>query len=120
MLTFGTVVGNRTPSGRRVWQRYWDNSVAVPGPETEKLGAAAAEAGAYLALGVIERDSDTSGGTLFCTLFPCQSCAKLLMQAGIEAVVAEYDYHSSGPSKALFDAVGISHKVIRPGAAYVP
>jgi len=67
-LTFGTVVGNRTPSGRRVWQRYWDNSVAVPGPETEKLGAAAAEAGAYLALGVIERDSDTSGGTLFCTL----------------------------------------------------
>jgi hypothetical protein len=36
------------------------------------------------------------------------------------AVVAEYDYHSSAPSKALFDAVGIAHKVTRPGAAYTP
>jgi dCMP deaminase len=60
------------------------------------------------------------GGTLFCTLFPCQSCAKLIMQAGIEHVIAEYDYHSSAPSKALFDAVGIAHKVVKPGAAYVP
>jgi dCMP deaminase len=60
------------------------------------------------------------GGTLFSTLFPCQSCAKLLMQAGIEHVIAEYDYHASGPSKALFDAVGITYKVTRPGEAYTP
>jgi dCMP deaminase len=60
------------------------------------------------------------GGTLYTTLFPCQSCAKLILQAGIVAVVAEYDYHSSAPSKALFDAVGIAHKVTRPGAAYTP
>jgi len=60
------------------------------------------------------------GGTLYCTLFPCQSCAKLILQAGIVAVVAEYDYHSSAPSKALFDAVGIAHKVVLAGKAYVP
>lgn len=60
------------------------------------------------------------GGTLYCTLFPCQSCAKLIMQTGIETVVADFDYHSSAPSKALFDSVGISHKVIRQGEAYVP
>ena len=67
-LTFGTVIGSRSPSGRRIWQRYWEESIDVPGPETEKLGAAAAKAGVYLAIGVIERDSTTSRGTLFCTL----------------------------------------------------
>jgi dCMP deaminase len=60
------------------------------------------------------------GGTLYCTLFPCQSCAKLILQAGITQVVAEYDYHSSAPSKALFDAVGLVYKVTLPGEAYVP
>ncbi|MCB0295839.1 MAG: nitrilase, partial [Calditrichaeota bacterium] len=24
-LTFGTVVGQRSPAGRRIWQRYWEN-----------------------------------------------------------------------------------------------
>jgi len=67
-LTFGTVIGSRSPSGRRVWQRYWEESIDVPGPDTERLGAAAAKAGVYLAIGVIERDSSTSRGTLFCTL----------------------------------------------------
>ena len=67
-LSFGNVVGSRTPAGRRTWERYWDNSIEVPGPDTEILGAAAREAGAYLAIGVIERDSQFSHGTLFCTL----------------------------------------------------
>jgi nitrilase len=67
-LSFGTVVGSRTPGGRRTWERYWMNSVEVPGPVTGALGEAAQKAGAYLAMGVIERDTDASGGTLFCTL----------------------------------------------------
>ena len=67
-FTFGTVVGSRSTAGRRLWARYWANSVTVPGPTTEALGAAARAAGAYLAIGVIERDGDFSGGTLYCTL----------------------------------------------------
>ncbi|HYB20510.1 MAG TPA: carbon-nitrogen hydrolase family protein [Thermodesulfobacteriota bacterium] len=67
-LSFGMVVGSRKPEGRRTWQRYWENSIAVPGPATEALGAAAQQAHAYLAIGVIERDSQFSGGTLYCTL----------------------------------------------------
>ena len=67
-LSFGTVIGNRTDAGRRIFQRYWENAVDVPGPETEILGKAARDAGIYLAIGVIERDSQTSRGTLFCTL----------------------------------------------------
>jgi len=67
-LGFGTVVGSRSPAGRRTWQRYWANAVDVPGPATEVLGAAACQARAYLAIGVIERDSQFSRGTLYCTL----------------------------------------------------
>lgn len=67
-LGFGTKVGGRTPEGRLTWERYWANAVEVPGPAVEALGAAAREAGAYLAVGVIERDSAFSRGTLFCTL----------------------------------------------------
>jgi nitrilase len=67
-LSFGTVVGSRTDAGRRIFQRYWENAVDVPGPETEILGKAARDANIYLAIGVIERDSQSSRGTLFCTL----------------------------------------------------
>jgi nitrilase len=62
------VVGSRKEEGRRTWQRYWENAIEVPGPATEALGKAARQANAYLAIGVIERDSQFSGGTLYCTL----------------------------------------------------
>jgi len=67
-ISFGTVVGARSQEGRRIFQRYWENAVEVPGPATAVLGKAAREAKVYLAIGVIERDSQTSRGTLFCTL----------------------------------------------------
>jgi len=67
-LSFGTVVGTRKPEGRLTWERYWANSVDVPGPVTERLGEAAREVGVHLAIGVIERDSEYSRGTLYCTL----------------------------------------------------
>ena len=67
-LSFGTVVGNRTPAGRLLWQRYWDNTIEVPSADTDLLGKAARDAGIYLAIGVIERDRDYGGGTLYCTL----------------------------------------------------
>jgi nitrilase len=67
-LSFGAVVGRRSPDGRRTWQTYWDNAVDVPGPDTRALGAAARAANAYVAVGVIERDSYFSRGTLYCTL----------------------------------------------------
>ena len=66
-LSFGMVVGSRTPEGRSLWQRYWDNAVEIPSPATETIGAAVREAGVYMAIGIIERDSEFSGGTLYCT-----------------------------------------------------
>jgi nitrilase len=67
-LTFGTVVGSRSLQGRLTWQAYWDAAVEVPGPGVTALGEAARQANAYLAVGVIERDSCYSHGTLYCTL----------------------------------------------------
>ncbi|MCP5104427.1 MAG: carbon-nitrogen hydrolase family protein, partial [bacterium] len=66
-LSFGSVVGSRTPKGRELWQLYWENSVDVPGPVTKTLGTTAKKAGSYVAVGVMERDPRSSG-TLYCTL----------------------------------------------------
>jgi nitrilase len=77
-LSFGTVVGDRKPEGRLTWERYWANSVDVPGPTTERLGEAARGANAYLAIGVIERDSQYSRGTLYCTLLYISPDGRLL------------------------------------------
>ena len=49
-----------------LYARLFDQSVTVPGPTTERLGAAAAEAGAYVCIGVNERDP--RGSTLYNTL----------------------------------------------------
>jgi nitrilase len=63
-ITFGSVVGNRTPEGRDHFRRYWDASVDVPGPAVDRLVEIAAAHGLHLVVGVIERD----GGTLYCTV----------------------------------------------------
>ena len=67
-LSFGTAVGGRSEAGRRVWERYWSAAIEVPGPEVGRMGEVAEQAGVHLCVGVIERDSTYSGGTLFCTL----------------------------------------------------
>ena len=67
-FSFGMVVGSRSDAGRALWQRYWENSIEVPSQETAILGTAVREAGVYLAIGVTERESSGSRGTLFCTL----------------------------------------------------
>ena len=63
-MFFGSSVGKRTDEGRKDFRRYYEESIDVPGEETVLLGQAAAEAGVYLTLGVIERDS----GSLLCTV----------------------------------------------------
>ncbi|MGY0692417.1 carbon-nitrogen hydrolase family protein [Virgibacillus sp. FSP13] len=66
-MSFGAVVGSRTSEGRRDFYSYWNNSITVPGPETEQIGKAVKKAGAYVVIGVIEKDGDYSQGTLYCT-----------------------------------------------------
>ena len=63
-LDFGAVVGNRTDAGRDHFRRYFESAIEVPGPDVERIAAAAREHSIHLAVGVIERD----GGTLYCTV----------------------------------------------------
>lgn len=63
-LNFGLVVGARDPLGREEFRLYYDAAIAVPGPQTLRLGEAAAAHGTYVVMGVIERE----GGTCYCTV----------------------------------------------------
>ena len=67
-LTFGTVVGKRRSSGRRLWQHYWSNCVNIPSNTTAAYEEAANEANAFVSMGMIERDSSSSNGILYCTI----------------------------------------------------
>ncbi|MGI6204782.1 MAG: carbon-nitrogen hydrolase family protein [Anaerovoracaceae bacterium] len=58
-MTFGYTVGSRHDNGRKNWKRYYDNSVLVPGPDTDILCDAAEECGVYVSIGISERDWDT-------------------------------------------------------------
>ena len=62
-LNYGLVVGARDAAGREEFRIYLNAAIDVPGPLTQRLGEAAAAHGAYVVIGVIERD----GGTCYCT-----------------------------------------------------
>lgn len=63
-LTFGSPVGTRTAAGREEFLRYSRGAVRLAGPELAEVADAAAAAGVFVVLGLIEQ----SGGTLYCTV----------------------------------------------------
>ena len=54
------------------------------------------------------------GATLYCTMFPCYTCAKMLVNVGIRRVITQYDYQSSERSKHIFDLLGIEYLIMHP------
>jgi len=63
-LGYGLVIGARDAAGREEFRIYLDAAIEVPGPQTDRLGEAAAAHGCYVVMGVIERE----GGTCYCTV----------------------------------------------------
>ncbi|MEJ2408977.1 MAG: carbon-nitrogen hydrolase family protein [Novosphingobium sp.] len=61
--SFGTPVGLRRPEGREDYRRYHASAIDLNGPEVALLSEATAATGAFVVIGVIERD----GGTVYCT-----------------------------------------------------
>lgn len=49
--------------------------------------------------------------TAYVTTFPCYTCSKALINAGVKRIVALHDYHKSKESKAMFDYLKISYKI---------
>ncbi|MXO67042.1 carbon-nitrogen hydrolase family protein [Altericroceibacterium endophyticum] len=61
--SFGTPVGQRRPEGREDFRRYHAGAIDLDGEEVQILNEATAETGAFVVIGVIERD----GATVYCT-----------------------------------------------------
>lgn len=47
------------------------------------------------------------GGTLYCKMTPCRTCAMLIINCGIERVVCEHKYHTAQESEEMFHVAGI-------------
>lgn len=77
-FTFGMKIGSRNEKGRDLWKRYWENSLDIAGAEVKTLGKAAKKAGVYLGIGVIERDGNSHGETLYCSLLYFSPSGELL------------------------------------------
>ncbi len=54
-----------------------------------------------------KRGVSVDGGTLYCKLAPCRTCAMLLIAAGIKRVVAEYRYQQGSEAEEMMKSVGI-------------
>lgn len=47
------------------------------------------------------------GGTLYCRMTPCRTCAMLIINCGIERVVCEHRYHVGNESEDMFRQAGV-------------
>ncbi len=53
-----------------------------------------------------------NGGTLYCQMTPCYTCAKMLINAGIKRIVCAHDYHSGDRSKEIFKETGVEYVLL--------
>jgi len=55
-----------------------------------------------------------AGSSIYCTLSPCITCAKMIINAGISKVVYEGEYEFTRQIKALFKQAGVGcRKMVR-------
>jgi len=52
------------------------------------------------------------GGTLYCQMTPCYTCAKMLINAGVKRVVCAKDYHSGQRTKEIFQETGVAYSLV--------
>ena len=71
-----------------------------------------------------KNQQDISGCTIYTTLFPCNECAKILIQSGISQVVYMSDSKAGQPSmvasRKMFAAVGILTREHQVSGIVVP
>ncbi len=67
---------------------------------------------------ILNTNADTRGAKTYCTLFPCNECAKILIQKGIAEIIYESDkYHDDEKWQAarrMLDAAGIKYRQYTP------
>jgi dCMP deaminase len=67
---------------------------------------------------ILNSSTSTEGAKLYCTLFPCNECAKVIIQKGISEIFYENDkYHDADScisSRKMLDSAGVKY------SQYVP
>ncbi len=64
---------------------------------------------------ILNSTSSLDGCSIYVSLFPCNECAKVIIQSGIKNIIFEEDRPEcewSIASKKLFDASGVTYKMI--------
>ncbi|MCF0146755.1 MAG: dCMP deaminase family protein [Eubacterium sp.] len=60
------------------------------------------------------RGGSLEGAKLYVSLFPCNECAKAIIQSGIRTVIYDSDKYAATPSviasKMMFDAAGVTYR----------
>ena len=60
------------------------------------------------------KGTSLTGATMYVTLFPCNECAKAIIQCGIREVIYDSDKYagmpSVGPSKRMMEAAGVKYR----------
>lgn len=63
---------------------------------------------------ILNANTDTKGAKLYCSLFPCNECAKVTIQKGIKEVIFESDKYHDDPiwqaSRRLLDLAGVKYR----------
>jgi len=52
------------------------------------------------------------GGTLYCKMTPCYTCAKMIINAGIKRVVCAQDYHAATRTKVILKEANIDYFLV--------
>ncbi|OQX54586.1 MAG: cell division protein DedD [Candidatus Omnitrophica bacterium 4484_213] len=53
-----------------------------------------------------------NGSTLYCSMEPCFTCAKMIVNCGIKRVVCNKRYHAGADTRGLFKKAGVELKVL--------
>ncbi len=90
----------------------WENSKDLKFLDTKYPYVVHAEPNA-----ILNSSEPLDGATLYVTLFPCNECAKLIIQSGIKHIVFMNDkYHDTEASQAsrkMFDSAQIDYRLMK-------
>ncbi|WP_197911735.1 nitrilase-related carbon-nitrogen hydrolase [Kineobactrum salinum] len=102
---FGTFVGYRLEAGREEFRKYFNESIVVPGPETNELAGFSKRIGCFLTIGVIER----AHSSLYCTVLTfspvdglVNSRRKLIPTAAERLVWGQGDGSKLSPVESIY------------------
>lgn len=82
------------------WEQMWNNSVDVPGPLTERLGAACSRHGMYCVIGINEREA-ARPGTLYNTMLTIGPKGLLAKHRKLMPTMHERVFHGIGAGDDL-------------------